>query len=164
MTDIKQFPLESLDTDREHVLSTVEGLSDEQMREAKLPSGWSCMTMLKHLALGVEHYWFSCIYGGESLDFFDSDELRDNGEWRADPGDTGDALRALYRAEWARSNEVIARLDLDATPVFRDPMWGEWEVGDLLFILMHVVEETATHAGHLDAVRELIDGHQHIVL
>jgi hypothetical protein len=134
------------------------------MRQTTLPSGWSCNTMLKHLALGIEHYWFSSIFGGESLDFFDTDELRDNGEWRADPADTGDELRALYRAEGEKSNEVIARLDFDALPVFRDPWWGEWDPGDVFQIVMHVIEETATHAGHLDAHRELIDGHQNIVL
>jgi uncharacterized damage-inducible protein DinB len=164
MTDRKQFLIESLDGERAHILSAVEGLSDEQMREVKLPSGWTCMTMLKHLALGVEHYWFSCIFGGESLDFFDTDEMRNNGEWQHDPRDTGERLRALYRAEAATSNNVAGRLELNASPLLQDPMWGEWSPGDFFEILMHVIEETATHAGHLDAVRELIDGHQHFVL
>jgi hypothetical protein len=164
VTDRKEFLIASLDSERAHVLATVDGLSDEQMREVKLPSGWTCMTMLKHLALGIEHYWFSCIYGGESLDFFDTDELRDNGEWQHDPNDTGARLRALYRAEAARSNEVAERLELNAMPLFHDPMWGEWSPGDFFENLMHVIEETATHAGHLDAVRELIDGRQHMVM
>jgi Protein of unknown function (DUF664) len=158
--EIKALLVESLDRERAHVLATVEGLNDEQLREAKLPSGWTCLMMLKHLALGVEHYWFTSIFGGESLDFFDSDEMRDQCEWRFDPNDTGDRLRALYRAEAEQSNEVIAGLDLDALPVIQD----EWAPGNLFQTMMHVIEETAKHAGHLDAVRELIDGHQNLVL
>jgi hypothetical protein len=164
VTEVKPFLLAALQHEREHVLATVEGLSDEQMREAKLPSGWTCLGMLKHLALGVERYWFAGVFAGEETEFFDSEEMRDQGDWRASAGDTGDGLRALYRNQGARSDEIIEGLSLDATPVWRDAWWGEWDPGDLFQMLVHVIDETATHAGHLDAVRELIDGHQHLVL
>jgi hypothetical protein len=47
-----------------------------------------------------------------------------------------------------------------------DPHWQEWGIDfpDLRFIMLHVIKETACHAGHLDAARELIDGRQWIVL
>ena len=48
---------------------------------------------------------------------------------------------------------------LDATPaLWPDELWPTWKLQDLRAILLHVIAETACHAGHLDAVRELIDG------
>jgi len=71
---------------------------------------------------------------------------------------------AAYRDEIERSNAVIASTPLDQAPVQRDPWWGEWDVPDLRFVLLHVITETACHAGHLDAARELIDGRQWLTL
>ncbi len=164
MTDIKQFLIDSLDSERRHVLATVEGLTDDQLREVVVPSGWSLMTMLKHLTVGIEHYWFSCIIGGEPLSYFDTDEMRDQGEWQFWPSDTGAELIARYRAEALRGNEIVAQLELDSPPAQRDPYWGEWLPTDVFYILMHMISETATHAGHMDVARELIDGRQHVVL
>jgi len=101
---------------------------------------------------------------GESLDFFSQPSLLDNGAWRVDPGETSEEIFALYRDEWARSNEIIRATPLDAPPKQRDKWWGEWKVPDLRFIVLHEIAETACHAGHLDAARELIDGRQWVVL
>jgi hypothetical protein len=58
--------LEALNAQREHVIGIVESLSDAQLREPKLlPSGWSFLGMLQHLALDVEYYWFPCIVAGD---------------------------------------------------------------------------------------------------
>jgi hypothetical protein len=149
-----------LDTQREHVLGILEGLSEEQLRRGVLPSGWSCLGMVKHLALGVEHYWIRCVVAGEPLSFFSDNGLDDNGEWRVGPEETPAAIFDLYRAEIARSNEIIAEVPLDTPPAVIEEWWGDWEVPDLRFILLHLFEETACHAGHLDAARELIDGRQ----
>src|SRR5262245_33348554 len=62
--------LDSLERQRSHVLGILEGLSEEQLRRPTLPSGWTALGMVKHLALDDEHYWFRCIVHGESLDFF----------------------------------------------------------------------------------------------
>jgi len=71
-----------------------------------------------------------------------------------------------YRAEIRRSNAIIAATLLDAAPTQPDPVWASWglDVPDLRSVVMHVITETAIHAGHLDAVRELIDGRQWVVL
>jgi hypothetical protein len=52
------------------------------------------------------------------------------------------------------------------TEVQLDPRWGEWgkRFTDLRFVMLHVLKETAAHAGHLDAAAELLDGRQWIVL
>jgi uncharacterized protein DUF664 len=152
-----------LDQQRNHVLGILEGLTDEQLRRPVLPSGWHCLGMVKHLALADEHYWFRSVVGGESFGFFPQGP---NAEWRLGPGESADDVFALYRDEIERANAVIAATALDAPPRQPDPRWQEWGIDfpDLRFIMLHVIKETACHAGHLDAVRELIDGRQWIVM
>jgi hypothetical protein len=71
---------------------------------------------------------------------------------------------STYRDEIERSNAVIAASPLGQAPAQRDAWWGEWNVPDLRFVLLHVIAETACHAGHLDAARELFDGRQWLSL
>jgi hypothetical protein len=152
--------VECLDSQREHVLGILEGLTDEQLRSSMLPSGWSLLGMVRHLALDVEHYWVQCIVAGDSLDFFRDNDLEGEKVWTVPPEETAEDVFALYRREIARSNEIICATPLDTPPAIKDEWWGDWEVADLRFILLHLIEETACHAGHLDAARELIDGRQ----
>jgi len=65
-----------------------------------------------------------------------------------------------------RANAAIAATPLDMAPRQPDLRWGDWgsRFSDLRVVLLHVLKETACHPGHLDAVRELIDGRQWIVL
>ena len=69
-------------------------------------------------------------------------------------------------SEIERSNAIIATTPLDMAPRQPDLGWGEWgnQFSDLRVVMLHVLKETACHAGHLDAVTELIDGRQWIVL
>ena len=164
MNEEAQRLLESLDRQRNHVLGILEGLAEDQLRRPVLPSGWNCLGMVKHLALSDEHYWFRCIVGGDSLDFFEDESLKDGGDWRATPDESAEAIFDLYRTEISRANTIIAATALDAPPAQRDQWWGDWDVPDFRFIMLHVITETACHAGHLDAVREILDGRQWIVL
>jgi uncharacterized damage-inducible protein DinB len=155
--------LDSLDRQRDHVLGILEGLSDEQLRTAVLPSGWTCLGLVRHLALDVEHYWFRAITAGEPLKA-GGDPDDQTGAWQVESNESADDIFTLYRDEIARANAIVADTPLDAPPRQRDSWWGDWEVPDLRFILLHVITETACHAGHLDAARELLDGRQWIVL
>jgi hypothetical protein len=159
----KALLLSYLDRQRDHVLGILDGLSEEQLRRPVLPSGWSCLGMMKHLALADEHYWFRCIVAGESLDFFPEER---NSEWRVGPAESAADIFTLYRDEIARSNEIIAATPLDVPPRQKDPHWGDWadQFSDLRVVMLHVIAETATHAGHLDAATELIDHRQWVVL
>jgi hypothetical protein len=154
---------EYLDSQRHHVLGILEGLSEEQLRRPVLPSGWNCLGMVKHLALADEHYWFRCIMAGETLYFFPAEP---NAEWRVAADESAEDIFALYRDEIERSNAIIAATPLETAPRQRDPKWGAWadSFSDLRSVMLHVLRETACHAGHLDAVAELIDGRQWIVL
>jgi hypothetical protein len=118
---------------------------------------------VKHLALSDEHYWFRCVVAGEPLDYFPEGPRAD---WDVGPDETADEVLGLYRAEIELSDAIIAATGLDEPPKQPDPMWAQWgmEFPDLRSVMMHVITETAVHAGHLDAVRELIDGRQWVVL
>ena len=71
-----------------------------------------------------------------------------------------------YQSAIGRSDEIIAARRLDDAPAQPEDWWAEAgsHFPDLRTVLVHVLVETATHAGHLDAVRELLDGRQYIVL
>jgi uncharacterized damage-inducible protein DinB len=163
MPDEAQMLLRYLNAQRNHVLGAVKGLSDAQLRRPVLPSGWHCLGMIKHLSLADEHYWFRSIVGGESLDFFPRGP---NADWQVAPDESAEEVLALYRDEIERANAVIAVTPLDMAPRQRDPLWEEWgaEFPDLRFIMLHMIAETACHAGHLDAARELLDGRQWLTL
>ena len=152
-----------LDAEREHVLGILDGLSEEQLRRPVLPSGWCCLGMVKHLALADEHYWFRCVVAGESFDFFPPEQ---NAEWQVGPDESAADIFALYRDEIAHADAIIAADSLDQPPRQPDPRWSEWGVAfpDLRTVMLWVIKETACHAGHLDAVRELTDGRQWIVM
>jgi hypothetical protein len=141
----------------------LDGLSEEQLRRPVMPSGWNCLGLIKHLALSDEHYWFRCVVAGEPLDFFPKGP---NADWQVDSGQPAADVFDLYRDEIARSDAIIAATSLDAAPKQPDERWTEWgmDFPDQRSVIMHVISETAVHAGHLDATRELLDGHQWIVL
>ena len=163
MNDETEVLLRFLDAERNHVLGILEGFSEEQLRRPVLQSGWNCLGLVKHLALADEHYWFRSVVGGESFDFFPKGR---NAEWQLSPGESAEDVFQLYRDEIEHSNAIIAATPLDMAPRQRDPRWGEWgqTFSDLRVVMLHVLKETACHAGHLDAVSELLDGRQWIVL
>jgi uncharacterized damage-inducible protein DinB len=163
MADDSDVLLRYLNEQRRHVLGTVEDLSEEQLRRPVLPSGWTCLGMLKHLALSDEHYWFRSVVGGEPLDFFPQGP---NADWQVGADVSAESIFDLYRGEIEAANTVIAATPLDMAPRQPDPVWARWGIDfpDLRIIMMHVITETACHAGHLDAVREILDGKQWIVL
>lgn len=155
--------LASLDAQRRHVIDVVEALNDDERRTSTLPSGWSAIGLVRHLTLAGERYWFHSIVGGEPLGWFPEQPRAD---WTvADDESTDDVLND-YRVAAERSNEHLRGVDLDSPPGQRDPLWDEWgvEFPTVRVILLHMIVETAVHAGHLDAAVELIDGRTRLVL
>lgn len=155
--------LDRLDGQRRHVLEQLEGLTDEQLRRPVLPSGWSCLGLIRHLTVSDERYWFEVVVAGGALDFRPSGE---RGDWRVGDDETTSAVIDAYRAAIARADEIIAESPLSAPPASPEPWWPDAGVSfpDLRTVIVHVITETATHAGQLDTVRELIDGRQYLVL
>ena len=69
-----------------------------------------------------------------------------------------EAVFAYYREQCRRPDEILAATPLSAPPRGRHPGPIADEITDLRGVVLHVIEETARHACHLDVVRELIDG------
>jgi len=141
----------NLDRVRDAVLWKLDRLDEEQARRPMTPSGTSLLGLVKHLA-SVEYGWFVESFGRdvEPLWF---DPYTDE-DMRAGPDETTEQIVAFYGRARAAADRVITELPLDA--VGRPP-WREHSVS-LRWVLVHMLEETARHAGHMDIVRELIDG------
>lgn len=161
--DERTLLLSYLDAQRAHVLGILDGLDDEQLRQPVLPSGWSCLSLVQHLSLDVEQVWFRAAMGAEPEAI--AAMLGPDDGWVVDPdAPTADVL-ARYRAEIRRSNDIITASSLDTAPAWwPTEIFGTWRLDSLRELLLHVIVETACHAGHLDAVREILDGRTWLVL
>ena len=152
--------LAALDAQRAHVLGILEGLPDEALRRAVLPSGWTCLGLVRHLALDVERFWFRAVVAGEQVDLETGADA-----WQVSPDVPAEDVLGLYHQEADLANGIIAARAPDAPPA-----WWPAEIfpglpsRPLRDTVLHVITETATHAGHLDAVRELIDGRTWMIL
>ena len=145
--------LASLDEQREHLLSALDGLCEEDLRRAVLPSAWTPLGMVRHLALEVEQFWFRGAVAGEPITLTSGDEA-----WQV-PADVSSAeILDLYRGEIARANEIIAATPVDAMPKWWPDFFQNFPPRPLRKTILHVITETAAHAGHMDAARELIAG------
>ncbi|MFC4036357.1 DinB family protein [Streptomyces polygonati] len=154
----------ALEAQRRHVREMVDGLDEEALRRAVLPSGWTCLGLVRHLALDVERFWFRGVVAGEP-EVLDWLARGPENAWRVGPEVPADSVLDLYRRETALADAVILDTAVDAAPAWRpEGPSGGWQPGTLRDVLLHVITETACHAGHLDAVRELIDGRKWLVL
>ncbi len=115
------------------------------------PSGTNLLGLVKHLA-AVEYGWFCQTFGRQTEPLPDVEE-DPNADMRARPEETTQDILAFYGRARAAADRVIEELELDQTGTawFGDAVSLRW-------VLIHMVEETARHAGHVDIVRELIDG------
>lgn len=155
--------LSALNNQRNHVLGILDGLSDEQLRQPVLPSGWSCLGLVQHLTLSDERFWFRGIVAGEAGCVSTSDEEAE-AAWQVPPDVPATAVLDAYRRQIELSNGVIATTSLDKPPaIWPVEIWPSWRLPDFRAVMLHVITETACHAGHLDAARELIDGTQWMV-
>ena len=141
----------SLDRHRDVVRWKLEGLDDGELRRPMTPSGTNLTGLVKHLA-GVEYGWFCETFGRatEALPFSDDDP---DADLRVDPQESTADILAFYARAAAAADQVIDELDVEDTGT---AWYGE--TVSLRWVLIHMIEETARHAGHLDIVRELIDG------
>ena len=140
-----------LEQNRALILWKLEGLDEEQARRPMVPSGTSLLGMVKHL-VWVERWWFVDFVGGGKPDYPWSDDDPD-ADFRIEEGETIASISQLYVDAVGEANAVIeAAADLDATGTS-----GGHE-RSLRWVLIHMIEETARHAGHADILREQIDG------
>jgi hypothetical protein len=161
LTDPRDLLEGYLDYYREALLRKLDGLSDEQLRTAPLPSGWTPLELFKHLTY-VEIRWLQWGFSGEDVEHPWGDrgpgERRPEEPWHVGEDETFEELRAAFLATCERSREIVAASPLDrfAPPGPRFDYPGP--TASLIWILFHLFQEYARHLGHLDAARELIDG------
>jgi hypothetical protein len=149
--------LSALQDQRAHVLGILEGLPSEAMQTSVLPTGWTCVGLVQHLALDVERWWFRQIQAGETIG--PEEPGAPESSWQVGADTSPAAVLDLYRHEAALADAILAATPLDTEPAaWPDEIWPDWRLADLRAIALHVIAETACHAGHLDAVRELLDG------
>ena len=150
---------------RDSVLKIVEGLPEDAWQTPVVSSGWTVAGMLWHLC-GVEHHWLQDVTTGVLEESPAGEEERDDeGAYDPEAAFTCDwpsaDLIANYRDEFRRSDEVLAVTPLSAAPrglhFHQDPDYTS-QITNVRWIVLHVIEETAVHSGHLEIARELLDG------
>jgi hypothetical protein len=139
-----------LDLYRAVVTRKLAGLSDAQIRQRHVPSQTTLGGLINHLTL-VEREWFQVVLTGRPADELDN-APRDDG-WMLDPGESAGSLIARYERACAASRRAASGYALeDSVP---HPRLGQVS---LRWIYIHLIEETARHAGHADILREQTDG------
>ncbi|MFF4340564.1 DinB family protein [Kitasatospora sp. NPDC001540] len=147
-----------LDYARATARAKCEGLSAEDARRSPLPAS-PLMTpcgLISHLRW-VEHYWLDVVFLGreEQGPLVHATEDDPDPEMRTAVDVPLPQLLAEYEEQCARFRELVAAHELD-TPAKQSIRGGLHP--DLRWILLHLIEETSRHNGHLDVVRELLDG------
>ena len=139
---------------RSVLLDKLEGLSDDEVRTSRLQSGWTPLELLKHL-VHVERRWL--VWGFEGQDVGDPWADQRDGRWHVGPDETGDQLVQALHAQADMTRSVVERHAL--TDVGQPgERWDGAPPATLERVLFHLLQEYARHVGHLDVVRELVDG------
>ncbi len=140
-----------LDWNRAVIEHKVEGLSWADASRVMTPTGLSPLGVVAHLA-SAEVGWFAETFAGEPVE----PTWEDHGSFRLRTTDSVESVVAEYRDVCARSRAIAAAApSLDELSIVVDDVWGNVS---LRWIHVHMIEETARHAGHLDLMREQIDG------
>jgi len=156
--DLKSDLIEHLQRLNEAVLGKLDGLSEYDLRRPMTPTATSLLGVVKHLA-SVQSEYFGETFGrpfpraGEMTWRTDEDADLQDDMW-VRPDESTEWVKDIYRASWAHALETFAGRDLDAPGAV--PWWSDPHV-TLGQVLVHMTDETARHAGHMDIVRELID-------
>lgn len=148
MADEKSTLLSFLHAQRAVVLAILDGLGEDALSTAVLPSGWTPLGMVEHLGY-AERHWFQEVVTGAADPVSWPDDDHEPLRTPRSP----DVVFAFYREQCRRSDEIFAATPLSAPPKTPTPL-----TADLRGVVPHMIEETARHAGHLDVVRELLDG------
>jgi hypothetical protein len=141
------------------------GLTDEQARSSPTVSALSIGGLVKH-ATGMQRSWMGRVAAAPEAPPKDtrpfeeiSKEFGDQHVMR--PDETLDGLLRVFEVQNAKSLRRVEATDLDAAvPVPHDIPWfpKNQEAWSVRWVILHVINELARHAGHADIIRETIDG------
>jgi uncharacterized damage-inducible protein DinB len=149
--------LEALRAHRRFLEATARDLTDEQANQRTTASELTIAGILKHVAT-TEASWASFILEGPGALAMAPEDWA--AQFRMGPDETLAGLLERYREVAARTDELVASLpDLDvAHPLPEAPWFEPGAVRSARRVLLHIVAETAQHAGHADIIRESLDG------
>lgn len=159
LDDTKLLFLAYLDQYRSIIADKLDGLSETELRQSRLPSGWTPIELLKHLVF-MERRWFQWGFAAEQVDSpwgDNRDGMRDE-RWYVGPDETLAALIAALDEGGQRTRTIVASADLATLSALGGRFGEDGAQPTLNWILFHVFQEYARHAGHLDIARELADG------
>jgi uncharacterized damage-inducible protein DinB len=154
--DPKQLLLDYLDYYRSAVAGKIVGLDESELRSSRVPSGWTPLELVKHLVY-MERRWLRWGFAGEHVDEPWGDRGPDE-RWQVRPDETAAELIARMHQGGDRTRSIVEAADLSDLAAPGGRFAGDAVPPTLGWILFHVLQEYARHAGHLDIVRELADG------
>ncbi len=149
--------LDCLQYQRSSVLSIVSELSEKAWHTSVVPSGWTPAGFVEHLG-GAEYHWFRQVVAG-----LPDDELPEGAE--PEPFDrfaaftsdsTSSEIVAFYREQCSFSDQILEQVSMSAKPIGSHR--SNEVVPSVRWVVLHMIEETAAHSGHLEIARELLDG------
>lgn len=138
-----------LQRQRDLVAWKVRAAPDATLRSVSTATGATLHGIVRHLE-NVERYWFREVFAGQRELTYDWTDEDGDGEWHVPVDVAMSDLLAAYAEESSRCDAVIKASPLDAVSSVRGVT--------LRWIILHLIEETARHLGHLDLLRELADG------
>ena len=143
-----------LDYQRAALIKKLDGISEADARCAPTVSSLSLLSLVKHSAIW-ERRWFQIVAAGQLVPGEWPEQVQGTSDqtFGLTDDDSVDTILASYREQIAASNQILADFDLDAPCV-----WPPMADKNLRWVALHLIEETARHAGHADIIRETIDG------
>jgi Protein of unknown function (DUF664) len=145
-----------LDYYREAVLRKIDGVTEDELRRSRLPSGWTPLALLVHLTW-VERRWFAWDFAGQRFENPWGDRGPD-GAWQVPAGASAEEVKAAFVEQCGVSRRIVAGAGLADRARPGGRFATVEQAPTLAWILFHVLQEYARHAGHLDIARELADG------
>jgi uncharacterized damage-inducible protein DinB len=146
---------------RDGLRNAAYGLTDDQARLAPTVSSLTIGGLIKH-ATAVERSWMDLVVQRPRDGSREDQEAGYEDNFRFGPDDSLGAVLADYDAVAKETEAVVAGI-ADLNQAVAVPKGVPWFPADLdawtvRWVLLHVIEETARHAGHADIIREAIDG------
>ncbi|SDT55176.1 DinB family protein [Jiangella sp. DSM 45060] len=158
MPDEKDTLKRYLQAQRDALRWKLDGLGERDARWPVTPTGTNLLGLVKHVA-SMEYEYFGIVFdrpAPEPLPWLD-DDAEDNADLWATVDQSRAWVTAFYERAIAHADATIDALALDDTGTV--PWWpAGGNTVTLHWILVHMIAETARHAGHADIVRETLDG------
>jgi Protein of unknown function (DUF664) len=154
-----------LDYQRKSVLSIVDGLTERAWHTSVVPSGWTPAGLVEHLG-NAERHWFGGVVAGAGAELpWDAGRPDYDPEAAMTCGRPSADVVAYYREQCLRSDAIMAVTPMSAVPRGRhDDPEADVPIPTVRWVVLHMIEETASHSGHLEIARELLDGRTNLGL